>query len=160
MIDLNQLQSDFQSPVIASVKQNRKTRIETRTTKQIWYQDYTVPESYVGVKQTVHSKPPNYEVGDTISAINAVQQELFGLDVRPKVFDNSSKSWVLIDSGSCVSCLPPTKSDILDPTFKLKSVNGGIIDTYGTKEICLQLGRKLYRIQAVIAHARAQGKGR
>ena len=47
--------------------------------------------------------------------------------------------------------MPKEPGDVLDPSFRLKSVNGGKISTYGTKQISLQIGRKTYWIEAVIA---------
>ena len=71
--------------------------------------------------------------------------------MRPKVFDSESKQWVLLDSGSCVSCYPAGPNDVQDPSFKLRSVNGGQIDTFGTKKMTLRIGRKTYCIDAVVA---------
>ena len=73
------------------------------------------------------------------------------MDIRPKVYDNITKKYVLLDSGSCVSCSPAGPDDILDPSFKLRSVNGGEINTYGVRKMTLRLGRKEYSIDAVIA---------
>ena len=88
-----------------------------------------------------------------ISAIDAVnfRPNSYGLDVRPKVFDNATKSWTLIDSGSCLSVIPKKDSDIKDPYFKLKAVNGGQIDTFGTEKVVLRIGRKTYEIEAIKA---------
>ena len=93
----------------------------------------------------------SHKAGDSISAIEALNGTFHDLDVRPRIFDKITKTWILLDSGSCVSCHPPGPNDVLDPSFKLKSVNGGSIDTYGTKEMSLQIGRKTYSINAVIA---------
>ena len=90
------------------------------------------------------------QVGDVVSSIEAVTDSV-PLDTRPKVFDNLSKQWVLLDTGSCVSCIPPTKEDLLNPHLKLRSVNGGVIDTFGKKTMHLRMGRKTYSIEAVIA---------
>ena len=67
------------------------------------------------------------------------------------MFDNLTKQWVLLDSGSCISCYPAGPEDTLDPSFKLRSVNGGKIDTYGTKTMTLRMGRKTYSIEGIIA---------
>ena len=50
-----------------------------------------------------------------------------------------------------MSCFPATPQDTIDPSFKLKSVNGGTIQTYGTKVMTLRIGRKTYSIEAIIA---------
>ena len=75
----------------------------------------------------------------------------FGLDSRPKVFDKKSNSWILLDSGSVLSCIPKQPEDKIDPSFQLKSVNGGIIPTYGSQEISIQINRKTYTISAIKA---------
>ena len=100
----------------------------------------------------IHFAPLCYNTGDIISSIEAVNPNLTEyFDIRPKVFDNETKKWILLDSGSCVSCYPAGPSDVLNPQIKLKSVNGGNIDTYGTKVMTLKIGRKSYHINAVIA---------
>ena len=57
--------------------------------------------------------------GESISAIEAINGQFPNVDIRPKVFDNITKSWVLLDSGSCVSCYPAAPTDVINPTFKL-----------------------------------------
>ena len=87
--------------------------------------------------QIAEDDPYNLIVAGEISAIEAVNhpQGSYGLDSRPKVFDKKSNSWILLDSGSCLSCVPKEPGDVVDSKLKLRSVNGGIIQTYGTKEI-------------------------
>ena len=90
------------------------------------------------------------EAGE-IAAISALNHKpgAYGLDIRPKVYDNKTKSWILLDSGSCVSCIPKQPEDKVDPSFKLKAVNGGSIPTFGSEEISIRIGRKEYKIEAV-----------
>ena len=107
--------------------------------------NYTVPETgycqendffpfKADINKTQESVPV-IKPGSIVSSIEAVNHNPgeYGVDIRPKVYDNVTKSYVLLDSGSCVSCHPAKPGDIIDPSFKLKSVNGGQIDTYGTK---------------------------
>ena len=70
-------------------------------------------------------------------------------DVRPRFFDNVTKTWTLLDSGSCVSCVPRGPQDKLDPRVKLRAVNGQSIPTYGTEIIKIRIGRKEYSIEAI-----------
>ena len=86
-----------------------------------------------------------------IAAIDAIRHKpgSYGLDIRPKVFDNISKQWTLLDSGSCVSCIPKTDSDKIDPNFRLRSVNGSTISTFGSETISIRINRKTYDIKAV-----------
>ena len=130
--------------------------------RQKWRTDYTVPDNYIDLSESPKIEAQgeaiseiktttSHKVGDVISSIEAVSGVFPKSDIRPKVFDNITKQWVLLDSGSCVSCVPASPSDSIDPSFKLRSVNGGQIDTYGTKRMSLRLGRKEYHINAVIA---------
>ena len=88
-----------------------------------------------------------------ISSIDAMNHRdgSYGLDSRPKVFDNATKTWTLLDSGSCVSCYPKGENDVKNPSMNLKSVNGGLIETYGTKTMTLRIGRKTYTVEGIIA---------
>ena len=88
-----------------------------------------------------------------ISALESVrfQQGSYGMDTRPKVFDNATQAWTLIDSGACVTCVPKEEGDVENPSYTLKSVNGGVIKTFGKAEVTLQMGRKTYKIDAVKA---------
>ena len=102
------------------------------------------------VEQIAEDNPYyNVEVGE-IAAISALNHKpgSYGLDIRPKVYDSKEKAWVLLDSGSCVSCIPKKPGDKIDPSFKLKAVNGGSIPTFGSEEISIRIGRKEYSIQA------------
>ena len=81
--------------------------------------EYTVPDiGYCAFNDTkpwldvttVHAEndqnenKPDIQPGSVISAIEAMSHNpgAFGVDIRPKVYDNVTKSWVLLDSGSCV----------------------------------------------------------
>ena len=156
---------DTEFQVISEVKWSQtkfpKKKVRTRDK---WYKSYAFPgENYLqwseleSSKTEVHkteTKPvvTKLELNQEVSAIDAIRNDqIQGFDIRPKVFDSISKQWVLLDSGSCVSCHPAGPDDVVDPSFKLKSVNGGIIDTYGTKLMTLRIGRKAYSIHAVIA---------
>ena len=153
-VNINQLQTDFESPIIASTSFKRCHNPRFQTTQDKWYQTYTLSEGFAtnkGCDMSFNRNCPEFKVGEEVSAIEALNHlpNIFGLDTRPKVFDNVSKQWVLLDSGSVVSCYPAGPDDIADPTFKLKSVNGGTIDTFGYKIMTLRLGRKTYTIQAL-----------
>ena len=46
------------------------------------------------------------------------------VDVRPRIFDNSTGSWTLVDTGSQVSVLKPSPTDRVNPGLLLEAVNG------------------------------------
>ena len=74
-----------------------------------------------------------------------------GLDCRPKLFDANSQSWKLCDTGSMITVVRKGQDDKIDVNKKLQAVNGSSIACYGQKEIEIKIGRKPYRIKAVIA---------
>ena len=171
LVNINELQDDYQ-PIISEIKRSQsipkvhinQSKIANDIIRKKWYNNYTVPETYVDInaiesENTTESadflatsmESKSVKPGESISAIEAINGQFPNVDIRPKVFDNITKSWVLLDSGSCVSCYPAAPTDVINPNFKLRSVNGGQIDTYGHKRMSLRLGRKEYHINAVIA---------
>ena len=72
------------------------------------------------------------------------------VDVRPRVFDNISKKWLLADTGSQVTCLSKGPDDTLQPHIRLEAVNGSVIPCYGKKMCTVRFGRKEYHIEAFI----------
>ena len=71
------------------------------------------------------------------------------LDMRPYLFDNNSKSHILLDSGSQVCAWPPEPGDKVDPSIKLKAVNGSKLNCYGYKEVKVRINRKEYGVTAI-----------
>ena len=92
------------------------------------------------------------QVGEIISAADAVgwDKASKGVDVRPRLVDKSGNAR-LIDSGSMVTATARQPGDKPDSSRKLIAVNGSVIQTYGTREISLRIGRKTYSIQAIIS---------
>ena len=113
-------------------------------------------ETYVKDTGKPPPRPPEPKIGEEVSAIEAIYRRGTNFDTRPKVYNSMTKSYVLLDTGSCVSCTPKQENDIEDPYFKLKSVNGGSIATYGTRKIEWQMGRKRYCVEAIIAEVPQQ----
>ena len=72
-------------------------------------------------------------------------------DLRPHYWDPVLKQDLLVDSGSQVTAWPPDPGDKVDPSIRLKAVNGSRIDCYGHKEIVIKLGRKAYKFKAIKA---------
>ena len=147
----NEIETESHTPVIAAIEQCRKIAARRFLPKPLvrdkWRQSYTVPESYA--RNTEMKPPTKYNIGDTIASIEAVQSSELSTDLRPKFFDNVTKTWTLLDSGSCVSCVPKDPDDKIDPAFKLRAVNGQSIPTFGTKVISIRIGRKQYEIEAI-----------
>ena len=90
--------------------------------------------------------------GVVIPAIEAMNWSvgMRNCDVRPRLVDKSSGEARLIDSGAMISAAKRRPSDKLDDSMRLVAVNGSKINTYGTREISFNIGRKVYTIQAVI----------
>ena len=66
------------------------------------------------------------------------------IDIRPRFFDKSLQEWVLLDTGSQVSCTKPGPQDKIDPSIRLEAVNGSIMPCYGKKQVSFKIGRKTY----------------
>ena len=152
LIDVNEIQSDS-IQVIAAIEQSHLSA------KNVWSVYTKKPVGQIEFERQVSQAVQNIaednpflsvEAGE-ISAIDAIKHVpgSYGLDIRPKVFDNITQSWILLDSGSCVTCTTKKPGDSIDPNFRLRSVNGGIIPTYGSEEISVRIGRKEYKIKAI-----------
>ena len=168
MLDSNEL-IDESSPVIAAVGQCQQAAVYNKNeTRDKWLQSYVMSEAYdkyediFNVSRASRQSVPSFAHSQSkgtiikegeITAIESIahKQGQFGLDSRPKVFDKSSKQWVLLDSGSVLTCTPKQPGDKIDHSFKLRAVNGGVIPTYGCEKVTLQINRKTYDILAVKA---------
>ena len=154
LVDINEIQSDS-SPFIAAIDQCHTSL----AAKRVWSGYPFKPKCQVDFEtevakaiDAIASDNPYLQVQEgEIDAIHALNHKpgSYGLDVRPKLFDSKEKAWILLDSGSCVSCVPKKPGDKIDPSFRLRSVNGGSIATFGTEKISVQIGRKEYPIEAV-----------
>ena len=90
-------------------------------------------------------------VGTVIRAIDAVDWSLGrNCDIRPRLLDKSSGITRLIDSGSQISVAKKSPGDKIDNSIKLVAVNGSKIETFGQKEIKVKIGRKEYKVPAII----------
>ena len=96
---------------------------------------------------------PDIEPGQEIPAVDAARymKGAYGIDCRPQLFDGVSKSWKLCDTGSALTVIKKTDSDMVDESRVLQAVNGTSIKVYGQKEVQIRLGRKTYPITATIA---------
>ena len=73
------------------------------------------------------------------------------VDSRPHFYDPKLKQCLLVDSGSAVTAWPPDPGDKIDPSMKLRAVNGSKLNCYGYKKITIQLNRKKLHFQAIKA---------
>ena len=156
MINVNEIKLENSVSNIAAVGQclSNKSAIPSRVipTHTNWNPSYSVPQSYCTWDKLECSGKPGpvqYEVSDIVASIEAVNNPQLRSDTRPRVFDNITKSWTLLDSGSCVSCTPKDPEDKIDTSFRLRAVNGQAIPTFGTKIIQVRIGRKQYEIEAI-----------
>ena len=151
MIDVNEIQNDS-SPFISSIEwcQNQKENWSCYPFKPVCQGQF---EDNVekAADQIAEDNPYLNVVAGEIAAIDAVRFNpgSYGLDIRPKVFDNKSKTWTLLDTGSCVSIIPKGPNDTIDPNFRLRSVNGTSISTFGSDKIEVRIGRKSYEVEAI-----------
>ena len=71
-------------------------------------------------------------------------------DLRPRLVDGSTGEARLIDTGAQLSATKRLPTDIKDDSVNLVAVNGSRISTYGEREIKVKIGRKEYRIKAIV----------
>ena len=71
--------------------------------------------------------------------------------MRPRVFDKMTKSYLLVDSGSAVTVVAAGPDDVVQPGMYLQAVNGQRVDCCGKRKIAVQLGRKRFEFEAVVA---------
>ena len=94
---------------------------------------------------------PSLPDGTVIRAVDAVGWSMGrNFDIRPRLLDKSSGTQRLIDSGSQISVAKKGPDDKLDNSVKLVAVNGSKIETFGQKELVVKIGRKEYRMPAII----------
>ena len=98
----------------------------------------------------IFNPPENYkEIIPTNEVFAAALEE--DVDIRPRVWCNKSKKWLLCDTGSQVSVVPPSDGDVLQPHLRLETVAGTQMACYGKKMLTVRLNRKEYHIEAVIS---------
>ena len=81
------------------------------------------------------------------------QEGIKNKDIRPRVQDQISKEWLLVDSGAQLSVWPRNRvpEAVIDPYISIQAVNKTKILTYGKKEISIRFGRKQYNHTVIIA---------
>ena len=116
-----------------------------------YFQEFLVPDSKPSLNNTTLTQPEDsttYEIIPTEEVAAAILDDEF--DIRPRVYDARLDTWVLVDTGSMVSCLKPTEEDVVNPNIKLETVDGSSIRCYGRKDYTIRLGRKEFHINAVV----------
>ena len=138
IIDVNEIKTSSKFYSVSAVKLDKN---EEETVQHKWYQNYSLQNEYLRQNESLN-EPKN-----GLAALGVSED----CDIRPKIYDKIEKVWTLCDSGSVVSCVPKKPGDKIDPSIRLRSVNGGIIPTFGSEELIIRLGRKQYKIQAIKA---------
>ena len=72
-----------------------------------------------------------------------------GVDLRPHLLYKGH--FHLCDTGSQVTAWPPDPGDQVDPSIRLKAINGTKLKCFGFKKVEVKIGRKTYGFQAVKA---------
>ena len=91
-------------------------------------------------------------IGVVIPTLDAVgwSNGYRSVDVRPRLVDKSTNQARLIDSGAQISATVRLPGDVKDDAVRVMAVNGSKIQTYGTRDIEFKIGRKTYKIAALI----------
>jgi len=70
MVSVNEIETESKHPVIAAVEQSRQSKPAKPyiSTRNMWYTDYTVPNSYIGVKEEKEDpQSKQYSIGEEIA---------------------------------------------------------------------------------------------
>ena len=141
-----------ETPVLSSlVERCQRKEVDKEKIQESWVESCRLAVNSIA---EVNPYLPEIVAGDEVSAFKAatwVNGSRGGLDCRPKVFDGVSKTYKLCDTGSMVTVVKKSETDKIDFGKTLKAVNGSSIAVYGQKEIYVRLGRKHYKIDAIIA---------
>ena len=70
IMDVNEIKSKSSYPVIAAVERCHYSKPAFKSTREKWYQKYSLSEGYC--KDTEFSNKPKYQIGDEVSSIEAV----------------------------------------------------------------------------------------
>ena len=118
IVDINEIKTHVSTPFVAAVELSRlAANIHPKTR---WYQNYSVPSGFVNETNFENGAAvKKYEIGDEVSAMEAVNDPVRHEDTRPKFFDSITQTWSLLDTGACVSCIPKGPKDKMDSCFKL-----------------------------------------
>ena len=93
---------------------------------------------------------PDLPIGEVIPTLDAVDWVNRHVDIRPRLVDSSTGEARLVDTGAQLSAAKKRPEDQVDMSVNLVAVNGSRIPTYGTRDLVIKIGRKTYKISAVI----------
>ena len=115
--------------------------------KKVRYDAMTL--AAIEIASTIDPFVEDLPVGTEVPAIDAVRGHR-AVDIRPRLVDDATGRTRLIDSGAQLSATCRRPEDKEDNSVNLIAVNGSKIQTYGVRELEVKIGRKTYRIQAVV----------
>ena len=113
------------------------TRQSPASVRKTW-DKMVVASLQVATKVNPWSK--DLPVGSVVPSIEAVNWAGTN-DIRPRLWDQSSSQFRLINSGSMISATKKLPSDKEDKSLKLVAVNGSQIKTYGVRDLKIKIGR-------------------
>ena len=139
-------QESNESELFFQASDSRRCRQEAQTK---WEQ---LQISALQVASAVDPFETDLPVGVIIPTLDAVgwSSGRRNVDIRPRLVDKSSGEVRLLDSGAQISAAAKGPEDKLDNNIKLVAVNGSRINTYGTRQIEVKIGRKAYSVTAVV----------
>ena len=108
--------------------------------------------SALSIAESVDPYESDLPEGTVVKAVDAVDWSIgrHNCDIRPRLVDKSTGISRLLDSGSQISVTQKLPGDTIDKSIKLIAVNGSKIDTYGVREVEFNIGRKRYKMPAVV----------
>ena len=94
---------------------------------------------------TIDPFKPDLPEGTIVPAVEAVDWS-GNSDIRPRLWDESTKEFRLLDSGSMITATKKLPGDTPDNRLKLMAVNGSDIQTYGIRELKVKISSTYFII--------------
>ncbi|CAE1271169.1 unnamed protein product [Acanthosepion pharaonis] len=142
----------------------RLTKKSTSETQHHAHEIEAVPAAQVQDRETVRTNVGTTKPSVTESAIATLPADAIrpretnrptGSDDDPCQYSLTQSS-LLLDTGAAISVIPPTNRSALKPTpFQLRAANGFTIETYGNKELTLNINlRRGFKWSFTVADVR------
>ena len=154
--DSNRIYTDFNFEVdvensesLAPVGQSQWGIHEVKPIAQVRWEALIANEVDTMVTQNTQDYYPYMQLADVQVGASSSKE-----DIRPKLYDPSSRRWMLVDTGAAVSVWPRADypQSNFDPSLALEAVNKTRIPTFGKMDRQVKMGRKAFKQEFILAN--------
>ena len=143
---------EIQNPIVEDIETESELFIPSRKSPNISENWNSQVVAALNIASHIDPYQKDIPIGTVIPAAQAVGwiNGQGSCDIRPRFVDKSTGIARLLDTGSQVSTTVRCPNDKKDKVSRLIAVNGTKIDTFGVREIEFKMGRKLYKVKAIV----------